>query len=73
MNHRFRALLADVEREGLRERLIGADRIPESLVDRWMVACEADHEEPLWDTAHDWIARHVAAAQIPTRRSRHAR
>jgi hypothetical protein len=66
MNRHIRALIADVEREGLRERLIGADRIPESLADRWMVAWEADHVEPLWGAAHDWIARHVAAAQIPS-------
>ena len=68
-----RARIAAAHREGTRQRLIRADRIPEPQVDAWLVAWAASGEDlagalsgsDFWQRGYAWIAGEVAAGRKP--------
>jgi hypothetical protein len=55
----------DRRRDRTRRRLIGADEIPEQLVDRWLAAWETDNTHVPWDYARDWVVGQVLAGRNP--------
>lgn len=71
-NELQRARIAAAQREGTRQRLIRQDRIPEELVDRWMVTWESSSEanavprdSAFWEHGYAWIIGERTARRKP--------